>query len=378
MQDLGERIYTFIGKMNAEKSIQENIRQQQFKIISCNENKKVEKISCISQQEEQKMKNIRKRKDGRWEARIQISGNKYNFFADTQEQCLRKLNAFKKSIKQKATNNSPYPKMFSDFCIYWFANYKKGTIKTNSEENYINYIRRDLSQIKCATKDLSIDILQKFINGYPPTRSREIILMILKQILKKAFELDITKKNLGEFLVKGKIQRKKIEWFDLNEQKLILSNLTNDYFSLTIYTLLLTGCRPSELTTIKKTNIKNGLVLVEGTKTKNAKRWIKISPFLEDKLRKQQNNEIFKNFNTQNFRQRFQRFLKRIRVKGTPYMLRHTFATNLFYLGVPDKERQSYMGHASSVLTNDIYTDFDPNITKKDILNLYINLYPQF
>ena len=59
-------------------------------------------------------------------------------------------------------------------------------------------------------------------------------------------------------------------------------------------------------------------------------------------------------------------------------MLRHTFATNLFYLGVPDKERQSYMGHASSVLTNDIYTDFDPNITKKDILNLYINLYPQF
>ena len=72
-------------------------------------------------------------------------------------------------------------------------------------------------------------------------------------------------------------------------------------------------------------------------------------------------------------------FFAEVGIKGgTVYRLRHTFATNLYYLQVPDKERSVYMGHYSSVLTNDIYTDFDPNIKKEDILNLYRDLYPDF
>lgn len=70
--------------------------------------------------------------------------------------------------------------------------------------------------------------------------------------------------------------------------------------------------------------------------------------------------------------------MKDVGVKGTLYMLRHTYATNLYYLGVPDKERQVYMGHYSSALTNDIYTTFDPSIKKSDIVKLYNNLYPEF
>ena len=59
-----------------------------------------------------------------------------------------------------------------------------------------------------------------------------------------------------------------------------------------------------------------------------------------------------------------------------PHSLRHTFSTNLYYLGVPDKERQAQLGHASIVITNDIYTHLDPTITKNDILELYGEWYP--
>ena len=62
----------------------------------------------------------------------------------------------------------------------------------------------------------------------------------------------------------------------------------------------------------------------------------------------------------------------------TLHNTRHTFSTNLYYLGVPDKQRQVYLGHSSIVMTNDIYTHLDPSITKNDIVKLYNNLYPDF
>ena len=327
---------------------------------------------------EQEMKNIRKRTDGRWEARIQVEGKRISLFADTQDGCAKKLTALKRKIKHNGMKQSPYPKKFQDFCWYWFERYKESNIGKSSKAIYSNYIRNEFSKIKCNVEDLTVDMLQSFINSYPPTRNREYIFVILRQILKKIYELDLSRKNLGDFLVKGRIRKGKISWFNLDEQKIILANLGDDYFSLSVYTLLLTGCRPNELATIKKENIKSGMILIEGTKTKNAKRWIKISPFLENKLKEQEGSEVFKNISLDVLRRKFKKFLNDIGVNGTLYKLRHTFATNLFYLGVPDKKRQSYMGHASSVLTNDIYTDFDPTIKPDDILNLYINLYPQF
>ena len=120
------------------------------------------------------------------------------------------------------------------------------------------------------------------------------------------------------------------------------------------------------------------MILIEGTKTKNAKRWIKISDWLQNKRTSMPGEYILKRWAYNALKKQYKQFMQKCKIDGSLYQLRHTFATNLFYLGVPDKERQSYMGHYSSVLTNDVYTDFDPNIKKEDILNLYINLLPNF
>lgn len=330
----------------------------------------------------QKMKNIIKRKDGRWYGRKQILKTVIGVYAKTQYECKLKLkkaidNFFSCKIEDV---HLKFDDSFYNFSIEWFNTYKKGNIVPKSERQYLTFIEQYIKKLRFSLSNLTVMQLQNFINNLPPTRIREFAYMTIKQITKKAYEQDLIKKDIGQFLEKGKINKGKVSWFTLEEQKKILNNLDRQpkWFSLTIYTLLLTGCRPNELNTIKKENVKKNMMLVDGTKTKNAKRWIKISNWLQNELLNAENDSIFENVNLDTLRHCFKEFLRNLDIEGHLYMLRHSYATNLFYLGVPDKERQTYMGHASSVITNDIYTEFDPTITKKDILSLYINFLPSF
>ena len=57
------------------------------------------------------------------------------------------------------------------------------------------------------------------------------------------------------------------------------------------------------------------------------------------------------------------------------YRLRHTFATNHFTIGTNTKQVQEWLGHYSSSLTLDIYTDIDKTASKEKITKLYKNFY---
>jgi len=72
-------------------------------------------------------------------------------------------------------------------------------------------------------------------------------------------------------------------------------------------------------------------------------------------------------------------FLAGLGIEGKSlHSLRHTFSSNHYYLGTPDKKRQQLMGHKNISMTNDIYTTLDPTVKKQDILDIYSDLYPQF
>ena len=63
----------------------------------------------------------------------------------------------------------------------------------------------------------------------------------------------------------------------------------------------------------------------------------------------------------------------------TTYTLRHTFATNLYILGIPEKDRQAMMGHAGgSRITNDVYTTYSPDVTAAEIREIYGDFLPEF
>ena len=316
------------------------------------------------------MKNIRKRKDGRWEGRKTINNKRISVFAKTQKECLEKLKQLK-AVPAKTL----IPKKFYDFALYWLENYKKNQIVEKSYKSYKNLIEKYLSNFKNDISKMTLDELQKLMNELPATRTREYLHLTIRQIFKKALELELIKKDISLFLTKGKINRTSRKALTIAEQRLLLLNLSKDLFSIRVYCYLMLGCRPNEIQLLQAE--KNAeYVFINGTKTKNAKRWVKVSTKINDMILK--NIDELKKTNATSFNKQFREFAKKLNIKANLYMLRHTFATNLFYLGVPDKERQVYMGHSSSILTNDIYTTFDRNVKKEDILNLYKDLYPKF
>ena len=100
----------------------------------------------------------------------------------------------------------------------------------------------------------------------------------------------------------------------------------------------------------------------------------------EQQLRMLKNMEFFK-FDNKKFRQHLQRVCDKagIDYDVDSYTLRHTFATNLYILRVPEKDRQTYMGHAAgSSMTNDVYTTFTPDTTPQDVYDIYGDWLPKF
>ena len=124
-------------------------------------------------------------------------------------------------------------------------------------------------------------------------------------------------------------------------------------------------------------NYKDKIIFINGTKSKTAKRYVPISEHFAQILK--DNFQFMFKKSVKYYNEQSKKYFESIGIKNkTLHSLRHTYNTNLYYLGVTDKQRQYYMGHSSIIITNDIYTHLDPTITKEDILNLYKDLYPKF
>ena len=320
------------------------------------------------------MKNIRKRKDGRWEARLKLNNKRISVYGKTQKECYNKLQKVKKANKN--VSNSPQKNVtLFNFAKFWLNNFKKIEVKSSTFNLYENLINH-MEELNNPLNSYKTSDLQLFLNTFGQTRIKELIYQLLKQIFKKALELDYIKKDVASFLTKGKIERIKKRSFTIDEQKKIMTNLKNNKLSRYILAYLLLGARLSELSSIKKANIKDEYLYIEGTKTKSAQRWVKISKRYQNILLSY--DEPLFNWSSNTLKAKMRAFFQKLKIPGTTHMLRHTFSTNLYYLGADDNTRKQYLGHSSIVVTNDIYTHLDPTIKKEDIREIYGDLYPEF
>lgn len=57
--------------------------------------------------------------------------------------------------------------------------------------------------------------------------------------------------------------------------------------------------------------------------------------------------------------------------------LRHTFATNQFYLGMPDLYISKWMGHSKVNITKDVYMSVEYRLNAEKIKQLYGELFCQ-
>lgn len=331
-------------------------------------------LSCPQtfEEEEENMKYICKRSDGRWQGCKTIDGKRVYVYGRT------KAEAYEKFKQLKTRKPSSRSLSFNQFAIQWLDTYKKDCVRPITYKNYLRTIKCHLN-ISTPLNRVTPEQLQGILGAMPPSRAREETFQLLRQIFAKALQLGYVKKDPTPFLVKGKKPQPERRALTLDEQKRLLAQLGEDKFARRVMFYLCTGARPSEIATVKKEELRPGWVKINGTKTKHSVRWVKVSDKLVEMLKRQE-PEFFK-FDNKKFRQHLQRVCEKagIDYDVDSYTLRHTFATNLYILRVPEKDRQTYMGHAAgSSMTNDVYTTFTPDTTPQDVYDIYGDWLPKF
>lgn len=336
----------------------------------------VKTVSMPTTQKEEDidMKYVTRRADGRWCARKTINGKRICVYGNSQREAMGKL----QSVIGKRSYEKHGSMALDKFAMWWLETYKKGNVTDKTYDLYLKTIKSHIKLTTPMTKITTMD-LQNLLNAMPLSRIRQEVYKLLRQIFRKAYELDYIKKDVSEFLELGKVTSKSREAIGLDDQRKLWNALGDDMFSRRVRFYLLTGARPAEIATVKKEELRPGWVKINGTKTSNAVRWVKIS----DKLYKMLMGESpeFFNFDNKRFRQHLQRFctVNNIKANVDVYTLRHTFATNLYLLRVPEKDRQTYMGHAAgSPMTNGVYTTFTPDTRPEDIKNIFGDWLPEF
>lgn len=123
--------------------------------------------------------------------------------------------------------------------------------------------------------------------------------------------------------------------------------------------LLYTGMRASELINLKSTDInrKQRYLKVTSSKTKAGIRIIpihhRIWPFIEYRL---SNKWIIEERNYVSLSHSFKLAMNTINAKHTPHDCRHSFATRLDDIGANYNAKRLLLGHASSNVTDGVYT----------------------
>lgn len=320
------------------------------------------------------MPNIRKRKNGLLEGRIMKNHKTHSVYARTKTELNKKLKDLKKTLIDPYT---PLGKMtVRQYYTRWLHLYKENYIKKSSLDNikiyFESFILPKFENIEISK--LNQDLIQTFLNQLKRSRTKELIITYFKALVKKAYQEGFIKNNPFDLIVSERRIKKIRQSFDLKEQERILkyckSNFTNDEYELILF-YLLTGARRNEALdfVIEKENELH----IMGTKTENADRIIKISKRYFDHLKAIKTPFVF---SPEAITKKFKKVLKALKINGCLNCLRHTYATNMFYLGQNIKFVQKQMGHASYQITADVYTNLTAEkIEKNDILKLYENLY---
>ncbi len=367
-------------KMAKEFEKGENEFNKPFLVPNFNNNN----APIIKEQIMAKIKHVYHRKDGRWEYTFVKDKQKIYLIAGTKDKLLEKIKSFKEEkIKLKAR---PTKETLTTWSLKWLEIYKKGNVKENSYKVYKNLINFHIIPY---FKNLPLEMItqekiQIFINNIKAERTKEYVYMTIKQILKQAFINKKIKSNIAETITKPRRLTRTIKTaLTLNEQDLFIKELKNydvDTQMFMIFSIVL-GSRRGETLAFKFEDInkEKNQIHIKGTKTYGADRKIKISDEMIELLERNKttkNNEFYFKFQVDRYSRQAKEIFRKIKAENkTLHDLRHTCSTNLYYLGVSDKQRQQILGHASILMTNDIYTNLQDDINKDGLLKLYNNLY---
>lgn len=343
--------------------------------------KKVNSISKIKPKGDIELKNIHYRfTDKRYIGRKQINNKLITVYANTQKECAEKLkDAISHFLCGGQTKTKSSAVTFVKYWDKWFEENKKPFITKDTAEQIERVKRRTESIHNLPIKSINKDILLKLLNSIEEGRPKERVILYLKACFKTAWLDGTIKANPFANIVVKPRELKRKKPFTYDQQVAILERLKDEEIKPIILIYLITGLRRREF---DYKNIDNNLYPDDRVlRAVNLKGRNQIVRYKEIQLSKEgfslikNNIELIKKFNDEDVYRKFAEILKELGIEGSIVTLRHTFATNNFYLGNPELFISRQMGHRTSQITKDNYTDLDYHLNKEKLLKLYNNLY---
>lgn len=199
---------------------------------------------------------------------------------------------------------------------------------------------------------------------------------------KYALENDIVTKDYSKFVDLGKNTDKSTRKpFTDEEIKLLWDNLGRMDFIDTVLIMIYTGMRPGEVITIENENINlEGRHFTGGIKTEaGIDRVIpinkRIHSLIENRMNKDNKFFIVNHENKQMsyynyYEEKWKPIMEQLELTHKPHDCRHTFATLMDNAGANKLSIKRIMGHASTDITDKVYThkDIDQLIKAIDLL----------
>lgn len=320
---------------------------------------------------------LTRRSDGRWVYTKTINKKRVYLYAKTQQELINKIKKHK--IKKETVT---FEKDI-DFIDKWYKTIKLPNLSEKSKLIYHNTLNNYIKPFfeKRTIKQTKLFELQEFINNIKFERIRIQVYQHVKSIFRYALACGKIKIDIAQALVLPK--RKNIitrESLTIEEQSRLLNYIRDHKLETFIIFSIVIGTRRNETLAFELSDIdeKKNLLHIKGTKTESADRIIKISNSMIEFLKEHNQTVPYFNFTEDYVTKNVKKIFKNLNMEHCVHSLRHTCSTNLYYLGIRDKERQHILGHKSIVTTNNIYTNLEQDIKKEDVVKLYNNLYYEF
>ncbi|ALS03339.1 amino transferase [Enterococcus silesiacus] len=345
--------------------------------------------------------NIYKRKDGRWEGRY-IKGRQKNgkihygyIYGYKYTEVKHQLILVK---YEKQTSNSkdllPYEGHLTDWTNYWLDTFVRPKVKSSTYASYKNkmevHVLSTIGSIKLQKlKQSDVDTLLKKMDETLKASSIRSIFSVLKNCLSKAISLNLLSENPCIGVELPKTRRKTVQALSVKDQARLVKEVNSSQKFFSIMLALQTGLRIGEICGLKWEDIDfdnntlgvNRTVLriqtednagrkteiVEVTpKSNNSQRKIPITNALKENLLELQKTSTseyvisnkHKALEPRTIAYRFQIIRKKIGLeKFSFHSLRHTFATRCLEAGGNIATISSLLGHSSTKMTLDCYTN---------------------
>lgn len=318
--------------------------------------------------------------DKRYMARQRILGKDIIAYGKTEALC---KSAFIKKYREfckHPVKNQPKYLTFKQYYERWYKENKEPFVSKETKKDILRVLRQYSPLDNKKLTELNKPTIVEFLFSCKENRVKEKIILYLKAILKCAFQEGLIKSYPFANIVTGARIVKVKKPFSFEEQKLIIENLKDKEIKPLILFYLATGIRKSEFDNKKidsQIYVEEHIYRPINLKGRNNIERYKEIPMSDECLNLYLNNkELFAKYDAESIYRQFKDFLYEIGIKGKSIVnLRHTFATNHFYLGTPDLCISKWMGHSKVNITKDVYMSVEYRLNTDKIRGLYGSLF---